>query len=120
VLHQQHGERFPKSKRLRKSPEFRRVQGRGQRIRTKSLLVLFRPAKGPSSRFGLTVSRKVGNSVIRNRVKRWLRESIRRNHQALEGSYDVVFIARRSAATAGYERIQAETIEALGQVGKAS
>ena len=119
MLPEQHGERFPKFRRLRKSFDFRRVQGRGRRVQTKNLLVLYRPGAGPNSRFGLTVSRKVGNAVTRNRVKRWLRESVRRNQELLDGCYDVVLIARRSAANAGYQRLSSDFRSAIERVGKA-
>ena len=64
-------------------------------------------------RFGLAVSRKVGNAVVRNRVKRWIRDAIR--HQMVGvPPRDVVFIARPSAATAGLVALSAEVEHALG------
>ena len=50
------------------------------------------------ARLGVTVSRKVGNAVVRNRVKRRIREWFRRDGQALVAGRDVVVIARSSAA----------------------
>lgn len=70
-------------------------------------------------RFGLTVSRKVGNAVARNRVKRWLRESIRRSR--LEGlRADVVFIANPQAANAGFAALQGEVANLLHRVQRSA
>ena len=99
--------RFGRSLRLRRSEDFRRVQRTGERRRSRHLVMVWLPAEREQPRFGLTVSRKVGNAVIRNRVKRWLRESIRRRRHGLTG-LDVVFIARSSARDAGFDRILAE------------
>jgi ribonuclease P protein component len=54
------------------------------------------------ARFGVTVSRKVGNAVLRNKVKRWIRESCRRMQHRLPVGADLVIVARPSAAGAGY------------------
>jgi ribonuclease P protein component len=65
------------------------------------LLVVARGVAGPS-RVGLTVSRKVGNAVRRNRIKRWLREVVRSLPPPLGGPWDLVFIPRTEAGDAGY------------------
>jgi len=77
-------------------------------------VVLHQPNGVGGTRFGLTVSRKVGNAVVRNRVKRWLREAIRRLHEHGLGPIDVVFIARRGAGDAGYDTLASEVAQALG------
>lgn len=66
------------------------------------------------TRLGLTVSRKVGGSVVRNRVKRRLREAFRRNKAALPLGFDVVVIARLGAGDADYESLERQLIEACG------
>lgn len=78
--------------------------------------MVYLPA-GAASRFGLTVSRKVGNAVVRNRVKRWLREAVRRERSTLPGRWDVVLIAHPSAATAGAALLQAQVRAAFSRLG---
>jgi len=82
------------------------------------LLILFLPGRTATSRFGITVSRKVGNAVIRNRVKRWLREGIRRHRTQVSGCWDVVFIANPRAATVGQEAITAQVCSVFSQLSE--
>ena len=67
------------------------------------------------SRYGLSVSRRVGNAVARNRVKRLLREVLRMT--PLEPGWDIVFIARPAAAVAGYDDIKRSATGLLSRAG---
>lgn len=110
--------RWQRPMRLRLSADFRRVQSRGRRIRTPHLLVLYTRGRTPESRFGLVVSKKVGNAVVRNRVKRWLRESLRHHRVDVVGAWDVAVIASPRSATAGLAVLDVEVQRALSQLGK--
>ena len=101
---------------LRKRAEFVRVQNKGKRYRGRNLLLMVHPNESDKSRVGLTVSRKVGNAVIRNRVRRRLRESIRVNPERFISGQDYVFIARARAATLGSYVLHKEVEWLLSQV----
>ena len=97
--------RFARSDRLLRSSEFRLLSRRGKRAAGHYFVLLWvvRTSKeGPKSpRIGITVSRKVGNAVIRNRIKRHVREWYRLDRDDLRGDVDVVVIARPAAAELG-------------------
>jgi ribonuclease P protein component len=101
---QEVGRAFPRARRVRKRTEYLAVQGRGRRFVGTHYMLFALPrtqaAGGP--RFGFTVSRKVGGAVLRNKVKRWLRESCRHMQAAFPEDGDFVIVARPSAARAGY------------------
>lgn len=108
---------FPKAVRLRRRAEFLKVQDAGHKISADVVLALVLPNKRPDgvTRLGLTVSSKVGNAVVRNRVRRRLRELVRTRRQRLPKGLDMVLIARNSAAAAdwgsfvrAFDRLEAE------------
>lgn len=90
-----------KGRRLSRSTEFQRVYRQG-RSKANRHLVLYSFARGDAagddSRFGVSVGRKVGNAVVRNRVKRIIREAIAELEQDLPDGLDYVVLARPDAA----------------------
>ena len=101
-----------KAFRLRKHAQFCRVQSKGRRLGGKFLLVIFAPSSFLAVRFGITVSKKVGNAVTRNRVKRLLRDILRHRKDVLRG-LDVVWIAKAEAASATHAQLEADVAELM-------
>ena len=90
--------------RLRKSSDFSAVWSEG-RSRVDRLFVLkVRPNDLEVTRFGFSVSKRIGNAVARNRVKRRLRETARA--ASVEAGFDIMIIARKGADEADFARIE--------------
>jgi ribonuclease P protein component len=103
--------RFSRSDRLRASRDYRRVAAGGERFACPEFVLLVAPG-GPAPtgrvRLGITASRRVGNAVVRNRVKRAVREWFRRCRGRIEAGsrgVDMVVIARRAAAELDARRV---------------
>ncbi len=90
-------ERFPKAVRLLQRREFLEVQDKGHKVPSECLLGLVRPNGRPFSRVGLTISSKVGNAVVRARLRRLLRELFRKRRGQWPTGLDVVLVVRQSA-----------------------
>ncbi len=92
---------FPKSARILRSADFRRVYDEGFRVSSPYFTAFCAAAKEPKGpRIGLAVSRATGKAVVRNRVKRRLREAVRRELWRLEPRWEIVINARQAALTA--------------------
>jgi ribonuclease P protein component len=91
-------ERFPKTARLRKRPEFIKLSRTGSKFQSAHFVVISNVNDGAESRLGITVSGKVGNSVTRNRIKRHVREFFRRRRVELPQASDILVIARNGVA----------------------
>ena len=105
------GQGFPRSLRLRKRRDYLAVQDAGVVVHTRNFVLLVK--RDGAGRVGITVSKKIGNSVTRNRVKRLVREALRLwgDQPWPPAGRDVVVVAKRSAARAGL----AEVARELGQ-----
>jgi ribonuclease P protein component len=103
-------ERFPRSARLLRRSEFLRVQTSGRRVHTAHFIILVSPGQG--SRLGVTVGRRVGCAVRRNRIKRVVREVFRRNRELFPANCDVVLVARSGADRLDYGSVKDELTRA--------
>ena len=100
---------FPKSLRLLRRADFRRVYD-GRRRGVPSLCTAFLRANGlPQSRMGITTPAKLGNAVLRNRLRRRLREVFRLNQSVVAGGWDVVLNPRPAVARVSFESLAKET-----------
>ena len=104
--------RFRKSERLTRRPQFLEARRQGRRAEGRWVILYLAENQLDHPRLGVTVSKRVGNAVVRNRWKRRLREIFR--HQKREfGAHDVVIIVKRGAETPTFEELQADVLKAL-------
>jgi ribonuclease P protein component len=99
---------LPKSQKISTRSDFQRVLLKGKKVHTRHFIVACCRADHDTVRLGLTVSKKVGNAVKRNRVKRLIREFFRRNKSLFTVSSDVVIIAKQGAYELNYQQVAAE------------
>lgn len=108
-----------KEERIRKNLEFRRVYKRGKSYSNQLLvLYVYKNYKNTNiNRVGISVSKKVGNSVVRSRVKRLISEGYRLNCSNLKKGYDLVFIARNTSKDKTYQEVEKSIIKLLKKAG---
>jgi ribonuclease P protein component len=105
-----------KAMRLRRRADFLHVQSGGIKIHGRHVLAIARQRTEPTldGRLGLTVTKKVGNAPVRNRIRRMLREWMRLRGWVPDG-WDVVLVAKDSAARQGHPSDFAPDLERLMQ-----
>lgn len=107
------GESFPKGARLTKRSEFLALSRRGRKHHTSHFVVLTQPNDRGESRLGVTVTKRVGNSVTRNLIKRRVREFFRRARGGLRAAEDIVIIAKQGAQALSLVEVAAELTSVL-------
>lgn len=99
---------FGKAERVRKRQDYDRIYAQGIRRHSRRFTLILCPNPLGVRRLGVTVSKKVGNAVARNRIKRLLREFFRLNKSRLPASQDIVIIAKRGILPLTYRDVCAE------------
>jgi len=114
-LEDSQGERIPRYLRIRKRADFVRLQRGYRGKKTAHFIVIFAASRETQGRLGITVSRRVGCSVERNRVKRRVREFFRLHRNELQPAHDLLVIARTGAEKLSYEDVESELSAALAR-----
>lgn len=89
---------FTKADRILNRSEFLRLSRSGKKIQNHHFIITFSPGRFNRTRLGITVSKRVGKAVTRNRIKRFAREYFRQNRHHMTGSWDIHLIAKKEAA----------------------
>jgi ribonuclease P protein component len=109
-------ETFRPHERLRKRKDFFHIYKKGSRFKGRYLILVYLSNELHFSRMAVVASKKIGNAVVRNRVKRRIRALYRTYKHLLPGSFDLIFITRREIRDASWKDIYGECLKALESV----
>lgn len=91
---------------LKKNRDFQKLYDQGKSYANRYLVMFVLENNTKKNRIGISVSKKVGNSVIRHRIKRLIKESYRLHEDMFNSGLDIVVLARSSARDADYRKIE--------------
>ena len=105
------------SESLKKNKDFQKVYKKGKSYANKYLVMYVLKNDLEKNRIGISVSKKVGNSVIRHHLTRLIRESYRLHEDVFDSGLDIVIIARNSAREIGFQEVESALLH-LGSLHK--
>lgn len=103
--------RFPS---IKKNQDFQRVYQTGKSYANRQLVMYVKRTENPGARIGISVSKKVGNSVVRHHLTRLIRECFRLNMDMLETGLDIVVVVRAAAKESEYKTIERAFLHLCG------
>ncbi len=107
------GEKFPRQARLTRRSEFLNLSQGGRKVYTSHFVVISKSNDKGENRLGVTVSARVGKAVVRNRIKRYLREYFRHHRREFPSLQDTIIIARKGAGKLSWKEVAEELKGAL-------
>ena len=107
------GEAFPHKVRIVRSSDYRTLYKKGRKIHSHRFTLFIRNNDIGHSRMGLSVSRKVGGAVIRNRIKRLFREIFRKSSSEIPNQLDIVVNVKVGCVGVGYTELRTEFLDAM-------
>ena len=102
---------------IKKNYDFRRLYSRANSKISPFLVVYAMRRKSPGRRLGITVSTKVGCAVIRNRVRRRIKEAFRLNEELFSDQVDIIVVARVRARDASFAQLEKSLLTLAGELG---
>ncbi|MCI0489208.1 MAG: ribonuclease P protein component [Blastocatellia bacterium] len=111
-------EKFPKTNRILKRDSFKRVYDGGRKFQARYFTAFVLPNSGSEPRIGITVTRKIGKSVQRNRARRLVREVFRKNKWLVPQGVDIVINVKKPLVEAVYSDVEGDFRNFLEKAGK--
>ncbi|MHB8413391.1 MAG: ribonuclease P protein component [Candidatus Acidiferrales bacterium] len=111
---------LPREWRLVRRSEFEAVYREGRRRSSATFLIFLRANGLPRDRFGMSVKKALGNAVVRNRIRRRIREVLRLHREEILPGWDVVIHPSRSVATLEFTKLEAELLALLPREKRAA
>lgn len=99
--------------RLRNNMEFRKVYDKGKNFWNRNLVLFVKKNNLGYTRVGYTVTKKIGNSVVRNRIRRQMKEIYRLNFNRIEKNYDLIFIPKQNVVDISFEELESAMLHIL-------
>ena len=99
---------------LKKNRDFKTVYSNGKSRANKYLVMYVMDSGREDTRIGISASKKVGNSVVRHRFARLVRESFRLNKDILEEGKDIIVVARAAAKDKNFDKIESAFLHLCG------
>lgn len=104
---------LPYSLRLRKNKDFKITYQKGSVLKGEYLIIYYKKNGQENSKFGFSISKKIGNAVVRNRIKRILRECCRINQDKIVKGHNIIFVARSKIKGINYWLVEKEMLDML-------
>jgi ribonuclease P protein component len=108
------GLRFPREARIVRRGDFDAVYRAGKRRTSAHFTVFSRANSLPHSRFGFSIKKALGGAVVRNRIRRRLREIVRRHREGIPAGWDIVVHPKGAVAHANFAALSADLVRLLG------
>ena len=103
---------------IKKNYEFRRVYNKGKSAATSRGVVYCRPCRtAQQNHLGITVGTKIGKAVIRNKIRRRIKEIYRLNEEKLKSGYEIVIVARVRSRDAQYKELEQDILKLCAKLG---
>lgn len=99
---------------IKKSRDFQEVYQTGRSLANRLLVMYVKKTDRQETRIGISVSKKVGNSVVRHHITRLIRESFRLHEEMVEAGLDIVVVVRAAAKEENYKTIESAYLHLCG------
>lgn len=99
--------------RIRKNVEFKKVYKHGKNYWNRNLILYVKKNDKKVTRVGYTITKKIGNAVTRNRLRRMMKEVYRLNFHNIKEGYDLVFIAKKKLVGISYKELESSMIHIM-------